>query len=158
MVEHIDIPRLIYTISYYYPGINKDILSNMLWFLDKMFSDEPLSDWVIENGQASHPLLEPTVGDMISSGLIKVDNNFSQFYGESGIIARETIFSPTPYKELDGWTNRIRMVLKYLIFNDEKLSEIVQEYEDKDINSDIFIDEIVKEILTIIHTQKVVPS
>lgn len=152
----IDIKRLIYTICYYYPGITKPILANMLWFLDKMFSEEPLDDWILTDGQADHVTLDFYINNMLEERSIKVVNTFAKLYNRSGFIVRETSKKYEPYQSIDGWTERVRMVLKYLIFNAQKLKEIVQQYEDQPISTEDFINETVEDIMRQIHLSKVV--
>lgn len=155
MAEPIDIPRLIHTICYYYPGITKPILANTLWFLDKMFSEEPLNDWIITDGQADHPALDYYINLMIAEKSIKVVDNFVRFYNRSGFVVRESSKLYEPYKVSDGWTERVRMVLKYLIFNAQKFEEIVQQYADDPIPAEQFIEDTKEEIMNLIHLSKV---
>lgn len=137
--------RAIYTITYYWHGIPRDIVMNVLWLYDKLHHLE-LVQWSKVNGLPYNQVVKDKINVMIVNGHLRMVNRWSRKFQISGLEPIQKNNTLKVFKGSQKFSKRFRMVIDYYINHPKRFRTYFNNRFPKGIATKIFYERILDTI------------
>ena len=136
----VSLERAIYSVAYYWHGINRRGVHGVLWLFDKLHNLELLS-WSNVNEFPHNQVVANKIEEMITNNDLCVTNRWKLKFGNSGLEPVQIGNQLEIYKPSGRFSENFRMVIKYYLHNKKDFKTLYNEYENKPMNKQKFLRE-----------------
>lgn len=122
--------RAIYSITYYWHGIDKRAILGVMWLYDKLHQTEFI-DWSEVNGLPYNQSVVDKIEEMIVSGDLRVTDRWTKKYSKVGLEPVQINNSIKIFKPSEKFSENFRITVKYLLHHPKTFKQFYNQYKDK---------------------------
>lgn len=141
-----DLEKAIYTIAYYWHGIDRHTMLGVIWFIDKLHNLELVS-WSNINNYPFSQIVIDTIDEMVTAGHLRLTDRWVSKFGNLGFEPIQNKNFSKLFKLFDNFSFDFRLIINFFI-TEKKIQEKFILYENNSINKDTFYKDNKDEIYT----------
>lgn len=129
--------RAIYSVTYYWHGIDQRSVQAVIWLYDKLHHLE-LFQWSNVNGLPFNQVIDNKIEDMITDGHLRVVDRWSRKFKISGLEPIQKNNTLKVFKPFEKFSERFRQSVKFYLNNRKKFKQLYGLYEEIPIPTKTF--------------------
>lgn len=129
-----NLERAIYSIAYYWHGISKRAVLNVLWLYEKLHQTIYIPWSEVDNLPYNQDVVN-VIEHMIVRGDLRVTDRWKQKFGKIGLEPIQIKNNLKIYKSSDFVSDNFRLTVKYFLKRPEEFKQFYTENKDKYILS-----------------------